>query len=122
MSGLSEKLAIATFRWSDRSVVVRLVGALDAAGAGRLIDEATQIDPGAGDRVVLHLHDVTFLDSAGIGALCYTEAFVKARGGEFAISTTSPHIRALLDVAGLGRYCSPDDEARGAPESNAGNA
>jgi anti-anti-sigma factor len=112
MSDLSDTLAVTTDRWSDCGVVVRLAGALDGAGGRRLIDEATHIDPGAGDRVVVQLHDVTFLDAAGICALFYTQAFVEARGGTFAISTTSPRFRAVLLRAGLGRYCSPDDSRR----------
>jgi anti-anti-sigma factor len=103
MSNLSEKLDVATSRGAD-ALVIRLVGPLDAAGAARLIDEATRADPAAGDRVVVHLQDVTFLDSAGIGALCYTEAFAKARGGDFAIAAPGPRIGAVLEAAGLGRY------------------
>ena len=111
MSDLSEKLGVATYRGADALVVIRLVGSLDAAGAARLMDEATRADPGAGDRVVVHLEDVTFLDSAGIGGLCYTEAFVKARGGDFAISAPGPRICGVLELAGLGRYLGAAEEA-----------
>ena len=90
MSDLSEILGVATYRWPNGLVVVRLVGALDVLGAARLIDETTRIDPVAGEHLVVHMQDVTFLDSAGIGALFYTEAFVKARGGHFTISTPNP--------------------------------
>jgi anti-anti-sigma factor len=112
MSDLSEKVGVATYRSLGGPVVVRLVGALDAAAAGRLIDEAAKIDPGVGDRVELHMQDVTFLDSAGIGALCYLEAFVKVRGGDFAISAPSPPIRAVLESAGFGPDVDPHDDAR----------
>jgi anti-anti-sigma factor len=115
MSELSEKLRVTTCRGSYGTVLVGLAGALDAAGAGGLIDEVTQIEPGAGDRVVLQLRDVTFLDSAGIGALCYAEAFVNARGGAFTIATPRPHIRTLLKLAGLGHCCPPDDDGPRVP-------
>ena len=116
MSVLSEKLGIASDRVPDGPVVVRLVGALGAAGAARLIEAITLLDPHAGDRVVLHLDDETFLDPAGVGALCYAEAFVRARGGLFAISTGSPRVHAMLELAGLGRWCEADD-TRQTPEA-----
>src|SRR4051794_1619122 len=103
MSDLSEELGVATYRGSGGRAVIRVVGALDVAGAGRLIDETTRLDPGVGDRVVVDLRAVTFIDSAGLGALCYGEAFVKARGGGFAIAAPGPRTRAVLELAGLDR-------------------
>jgi anti-anti-sigma factor len=115
MSALSEQLDVATYHGPDGLVVIRLAGSLDAAGAVRLMDETTRADPAAGDRVVVHLEDVTFLDSAGIHALCYTEAFVKARGGDFAVTAPGPRICALLELAGLGRYLGAAEEASRRP-------
>jgi anti-anti-sigma factor len=113
MSALSEKLGVVTYHGPAALVVIRLAGSLDAAGALR--DEVTRADPAAGDRVVVHLEGVTFLDSAGIGALCYTEAFVKARGGDFAVSAPGPRICAVLELAGLGRYLRTAEEASRRP-------
>jgi hypothetical protein len=48
MPELSEKLGVASHRLPDGRVAVRLVGALDDAGAARLIDATTRLDPGAG--------------------------------------------------------------------------
>lgn len=120
MSDLSQTLGIAISRWPIGRVIVRLDGALDAVGAHELIDAATGIDPGPGDRVVLQLQDVTFLDSAGIGALCYTETFVRARGGQFVIAAPGARAFAMLESAGLGRFCVHDDEAR-RPQSTGGH-
>jgi hypothetical protein len=58
MSDLSERLAMATYRWPNGRVVARLVGAV--AGAARLIDENPNLEdrrapePGAGN--VTHRH------------------------------------------------------------------
>jgi anti-anti-sigma factor len=116
MSELSERLGITIDRSPNGRVVVRLVGALDVAGAARRIDETTRLDPGAGDRVVLQLHDGMYLDSTGVGALCHAAAFVKARGGNFEICTPRQRSRAGLEVAGLTRYCNPDVGDERAPE------
>lgn len=96
MSDLSERLGIITYRSPSGRVVVQMVGTLDPAGGARLIDEMTLLDTGAGDRVVVDMQDVTFLDCAGIGALCYLEA----RGGNFEISSPSPRAPRAL-VVGL---------------------
>ena len=117
MSDLSETLGIASHRFAGGRVAVRPAGVLDSAGAARLIDAMTRIDPCVGDRVVLHLDDVTFLDSACIGALCYAEAFVRARGGQFSISPPSPRVHAMLELAGLGRCSRGDDDIRPTPEA-----
>lgn len=112
MSELSEKLGIASHRLPDGRAAVRLGGVLDAAGAGRLIEAMTLLDPRLGDRVVLHLDDVTSLDSVSIGALCYAEASARVRGGLFAVSTCSPRVHAMLELAGLGSGCNGDDHNR----------
>jgi anti-anti-sigma factor len=121
MSELSEKLAIASHRLPDGRVTVRMAGVLDAAGAARLIDATTRIDPRAGDRVVVHLDAASSLDAAGIGALCYAEAFVRARGGRFAISAPSRRVHATLEIAGLGRCCTAADDTGETPEADRRN-
>jgi anti-anti-sigma factor len=99
-----------------------MAGPLDAAGAARLIDATTRIDPRAGDRVVVHLDAASSLDAAGIGALCYAEAFVRARGGgRFAISTPSRGVHATLELAGLGRCCTAVDDTGLRPEADRRN-
>jgi len=122
MSDLSGTLGVATYQGSGDRAVIRVVGALDIVGAGRLIDETTLLDPGVGDRVVVDLDEVTLIDSAGIGALCYGEAFVEARRGAFAIAAPSPRTRAELELAGLDRCCTPADEARRTPPEAAPRA
>ena len=47
--------------------MIRLAGSLDVAGRARVIEETAQIDLHAGDHVMVHWNDVTFLDSAASG-------------------------------------------------------
>ncbi len=101
MSELSEKLGIASYRGANACTVIRLVGPLDGPGGIRLIDEAERIDAGPGDRVIVHLDDVTSVDDAGIRALLEIEALVTARDGDFAISVPDPGVRGHLERAGL---------------------
>ena len=77
MPDLSETLGIATYRKSESRIVIRLNGPLDNANASRLMDELAEADPYVRDLVELDLEDVTSIDSTGIGALIYAEAFVR---------------------------------------------
>jgi len=99
MSEQWKSLGVTSYRLLRGDVVVRLAGALDSASTPHLMDEMAAVDPRAGDRVVLHLADVTSLDSAGVGALFYLEAFVRARRGRLVISR--PGGASAGRVAGL---------------------
>ena len=109
MSYLSEQLGIATDRQTSGRVVIRSAGSLDGPGSEALIEETAQIDPHRGDHVVVRLDQVSCVDAAGIGALYYLEAFVKARGGRFVIDAPRGQIRSILDAAGLARSLGPGD-------------
>lgn len=88
-----ERSGVSSYRVRDRDVVVRLMGPLDATSKPLLMDEMAVVDPRAGDRVVLHLADVTVLDSTGVGALFYLEAFVRARHGRLMLSMPGDDIQ-----------------------------
>jgi anti-anti-sigma factor len=103
MSHASEMLGIAAYTWPNGRVVIRLVGSLDGSSASRLVDEAGRLDVRAGHHLVLHLEDVTFVDSLGISAVLATEAMARDRGCEFQISSPSLQARAILEIAGLDR-------------------
>lgn len=103
MSHASEMLGIAAYTWPDGRVVIRLVGSLDGASSARLVDEATRLDLGSSRHLILHLEDVTFLDSLGISAVLATEALARDRGSQFGISSPSLQARAILELAGLDR-------------------
>jgi anti-anti-sigma factor len=113
MAELSEMLGIATYQWPDGRIVIRLVGELDASGAPRLIDETGRVDPHVGDRVVLHLADVTLIDAAAIGALCYVDAFVRSRQGDLMFDSPSWKVRADLEAAGLADRIVGDGQSGG---------
>ena len=81
--------------------MIRLVGPLDGPGGARLIEEAERIDAGPGDRVIVHLDDVTSVDDAGIRALLEVETLVRSRDADFAISVPDPGVREHLERGGL---------------------
>jgi anti-anti-sigma factor len=103
MSDVPETLRITTHTGLHGRIGLSLVGALDVPGAAILMEETNRRAPGPGDRVVVHLEDVTVLEPAGINALLYAEAFVRSRRGQLAISSSNPEVTASLVLAGLDR-------------------
>jgi len=99
-------LGITSYRSPGGDVVVRLAGALDSASAARMIEEMAAVDPRVGDRVVLHLADVTSLESSGVGALFYLDAFVRTRRGRLVISMPSREAEGTIARLGLEHHFS----------------
>ena len=74
------------------------VGELDAASSdvfrATLAELAAQV--GTGDRVVIDLTDVPFVDSAGLGALISGVRAVRERGGDILLAGAKPSVANLL--------------------------
>ena len=63
-------------------------------------------------RVLLDLHDVTYMDSAGIGAVIEVYLRVTRRGGQCKLLRPSPHVQRVLDITQLSTVIDLfDDEA-----------
>jgi anti-anti-sigma factor len=118
MSEHWQSLSVTSYRVPGGDVVVRLVGALDSASAAQLMDEVAAVDPRAGDRIVLHLADVTALDSVGVGALFYLEAFVRVRRGRLVIAMPGGRAAGTITGSTVERHFSfvesPDEPGLGA--------
>lgn len=85
------------------TVEVVATGDLDMAAAFRF---ETEIDAllTSGDvkSVVLDLGHVTFVDSAGLGALLSLREQASRRGVELKVSNMSTAVRRILEVTGIG--------------------
>jgi len=79
--------------------------------SSRLMDKSARPDSAVDGRVV-HIEDVTFVDSARIDAPVDFEAVVEGRGGHAVIAAPSPHVRARLELARIGRYVSIEEAPR----------
>ncbi|HEX6026950.1 MAG TPA: STAS domain-containing protein [Solirubrobacter sp.] len=86
-----------------KALEVVATGDLDMAAAFRLENELDALlaenDPEA---LVLDLGQVTFVDSAGIGALLSVREQAIRRGVELKIARVSSPVRRVLDLAGVG--------------------
>ena len=102
MSG-SQLLGLSTHWWPNGRVVVEITGDFDATHAHQVFDEVTRLDLHAGQRLDVHLEDVTFLDSVGASVLLACEELAVGRGCAFQLSAPSLQCRAVLELVGLSR-------------------
>ena len=80
---------------------LKLVGSIDLVSRQSLIDAGTTILDEGGS-LTLDLSGVDFMDSLGIGALVALSKASEAHGRPFVIAETSPRVRRVLEVTGLG--------------------
>ena len=77
---------------------VTLEGELDLLTGGGLADWLAAM---AGSTVVIDLQRVTFIDSAGIGALVRARNQLSAAGNDLVLTRPPSNIRRLFEVTGL---------------------
>jgi anti-sigma B factor antagonist len=80
-----------------RVKVVRVQGEVDAATAP-LMGEAVNRLLDAGERVVLDLRDVDFMDLHGLAVMIRATRRARAEGGSFAVARPAPCVRRLVDL------------------------
>jgi len=87
----------------SRSVEVVVAGELDMTAAFKLEPEVDRLlaAPGA-QRLVLDLAGVTFVDSAGLGALLAIRERTQDLGVGFALVNPSAAVRRMLEWSGTG--------------------
>ena len=56
-----------------------------------------------GHAVELDLSEVTFMDSTGLTALIDAHVAAESNGWSFSVRRTSPAVRRVFDLAGVGR-------------------
>jgi anti-anti-sigma factor len=94
-------------------VVVAPSGELDLATVGQL-RSALQRSRDA-ESLVLDLHDVTFMDSVGVGLVLEEHRRAQDDGGDFRLRRGPEHIQRLLEMTGLAPRLRWDED--GVPET-----
>ncbi|HET9078567.1 MAG TPA: STAS domain-containing protein [Acidimicrobiales bacterium] len=85
----------------DRCVVCRPVGAIDAFSVSSFREAVAAVPSGAS--LVVDLSGVSFLDSAGLGALIGGIRRLRQLGGEVAVAAPRPLIARVLNTTGFDR-------------------
>jgi anti-sigma B factor antagonist len=81
----------------DRVKVVRVQGEVDAATAPRMGETLNRL-LGKGERVVLDLRDVDFMDLHGLAVMMRATRRARADGGSFTIARPAPCVRRLIEL------------------------
>jgi anti-sigma B factor antagonist len=83
---------------SETQLILRLNGKVSLETVNSFI---TQLRPQPTPVLILDMSGVTFLDSAGVGALVQLFVHRRSAGGKFALAALTPQGAAVMQVAGL---------------------
>jgi anti-anti-sigma factor len=104
-------MEITTTRAADQTVVLRLVGRLDANWCQTVQDAITAVVRAGDHRLRLDLAAVAYISSAGLRVLLTAYKQLRAIKGEFSLGPVSPEARAVLDLAGLAMLLAPEPQS-----------
>ena len=93
-------------------IICRLAGELDLSAVAQF--RQVLADVPSGSRVLIDLSAVSFVDSAGLGALIGGIRRTRDRGGNAALACHRPGLRRLLRTIGLDRLVTISDDVQGA--------
>ncbi len=108
-------MEITPARAADQTVVLRLVGRLDANWCQTVQDAITAAIRAGDHRLRLDLSGVAYISSAGLRVFLGAYKQLRAIKGAFSLGPVSPEARAVLDLAGLAMLLAPSDAAAAVP-------
>lgn len=91
-----------TVRRERGYVIVAVAGEIDISTVTRLRERLFEL-AATGCPLIVDLNDVTFIDSAGLGALVGAYRRAGERGGSLQAVCARPHTRKLLWMTGIDR-------------------
>lgn len=84
--------------------MLELRGELDLLSAPKLQELVEQAPTDERGILVLDLHDLEFVDSAGLRVILAAHEHVHDRGHEFALTKGSEQVQRLLSIAGVAEH------------------
>lgn len=88
----------------DGSHTLSLRGELDIATADQLTDALATVTPAAGERLVIDLTEVGFMDSTGLRVLIATNRQAQAAGYELVIVTGESPAKRVLELTRMDEH------------------
>ncbi len=85
----------------ESGITIKLAGELDSATCGELVERFEQLLAGRPDGIAVDLHEVTFIDSAGLRAIIMIERVAHERGIKVAIRAATGPVAELLQLTGI---------------------
>lgn len=83
------------------ATVVAVFGELDLASSAALAEELTRIADAGGERVVLDLRGLDFMDSTGLSTVVRSQAQMEQAGRRFGVVRGSQQVQRLLSLTGV---------------------
>jgi anti-sigma B factor antagonist len=109
---MSDRLTIAVRR--ERGlVIVAVTGEIDISTVSQLRESLFE-QAESGSDVIVDLDQITFIDSAGLGALVGASRRAEASGGSLHAVCGQPHTKKLLWLTGVDRRIPLDESLEGA--------
>ena len=93
-------MEIRTRRVSD-VVIADMVGRLDSRTAGPASAELNQIAKGGHGKVVLNVHGLEYLSSAGLRAILVAAKLVQVHGGAMKICDANASVKQIMEISGM---------------------
>ncbi|HEV2927781.1 MAG TPA: STAS domain-containing protein, partial [Propionibacteriaceae bacterium] len=84
---------------SDRDAIVTVRGDIDAETAGQLGQYLSYLVGQGHHRIVLDLHGMILIDSAGVEILARVSAWTRRKGGDLVLRSVSPALAEQLELA-----------------------
>ena len=94
-------LEIRDREWSDQGVTLALRGEIDVYTAPEVRQKVLDVVASGRCLIVVNLHDVTYLDSTGLGVLIGALRRARELGGDMAFVSTNARVNRILDITGL---------------------
>jgi anti-sigma B factor antagonist len=88
-------------RTADNGWIIQAAGELDLATAPELEREMRRAEASDATRIVLDLHDVTFIDSTGIRLLVQAEGRNRSTPGRLRLMPANGQVAQILELTGL---------------------
>jgi anti-sigma B factor antagonist len=85
----------------DNCAVLQITGEVDVSTAPQVRDQVVRLIADGVVRLIADLRDVTFLDSAGLGALVGSLRRVRVHDGSLTIATSTSRLLRLFELTGL---------------------
>jgi anti-sigma B factor antagonist len=87
--------------------VVAPKGRLDMASAPEFRESVKRLVESGSGRMVVDLHDVSFVDSSGLGAIVGGLKAARNAGGDLRIARANQQVLLVLDLTSLNRVLKP---------------
>ncbi len=98
------RIAVSEEKGSTPVTVLQVSGDLDSKSYADLESKAGEIIAGGANNILLDLHDINFMGSAGLRAMHGIASKLKASGGQFKLLNPSDAVSRVMKTLGFDKF------------------